>query len=207
MPGALLAEKDGAAGRGKTDADDGGQPERQGEHEQQGCHNAVGEVFEQQRPGHLRGAVKDEHELPAKNIEGGAGDGGLEKVGGDPCLHALGLAGLHGFLDFPKMHMLRGEEHARHGVLVHGGDEVADRLAGDVHAPGHLDVRALLGGHLFHELAHVVPGPGQQHALPALPMVEAAAQARALHLLPQQQGGAGHDDGEHGHRAAGHLPL
>lgn len=204
--GAFLAEEDGARGD-EADADECDDPEGDAQNEEDGGTDAVEGVFEEEGPGNLRGAVKDEHEASGEGVEGGAGDGGLEKVGGDPGFDTFGFAGLHGFFDAGEVDVLSGKEDAADGVLVHGGDEGFDRVLGEVDAGADVDFGAMLVAHGFEEAIHVLGEAGDEDGFATDAGVDAAAEGDTLAAFPKEDGENAKGKAEDEEGATGDLPA
>ena len=204
--GAFLAEKDGA-GRGEANADEGDDPKGDAEDEEDSGANAVESVFKEERPGDLRGAVEDEHEASGEGVEGGAGDGGLEEVGGDPGFDAFGFAGLDGFFDAGEVDVLGGEEDAADGMLMHGGHQGFDRVLGEVDAGADVDFGAVFVAHGFEEAIHVLGEAGDEDGFATDAGVDAATEGNALAAFAQEDGEDAEGEAEDEDGATGDLPA
>ena len=204
--GAFLPEEDGAGGD-EPNADERNDPEGDAEDEEDSGADAVESVFEEERPGDLRGAVEDEHEASGEGVEGGAGDGGLEEVGGDPGFDAFGFAGLDGFFDAGEVDVLGGEEDAADGMLMHGGDEGFDRVLGEVNAGADVDFGAVFVAHGFEEAIHVLGEASDEDGFATDAGVDAATEGDALAVFAQEDGEDAERETEDEDGATGDLPA
>ena len=150
--------------------------------------------------------MKHQQRDAVKIVDSGAGDLGVEKIGGKPHLDALEFAGVDDLLDLVELGVAGVDEDDVGGVFVHLAQEAVDRFAVDVELQHDAVARVVGVVDAAEHVLHFRRGAEQDD--PCLRV--GAGQASALPTKRAFLLGPGEYDAEHGknqdHRA-GELNL